>query len=72
MPSSGVSEECTHINKSLKNVIRPQEFLLRIFLIFKKDLFYVYEYTLAIFRYTRGGHQIRLGMFVSHHVVAGN
>ena len=44
------------------------------FLFLKKiiDLFDVYEYTIALFRYTIGGHQIPLQMVVSHHVVAGN
>ena len=35
-------------------------------------VFYVYEYTVAVFRHTRRGHQILLQMVVSHHVVAGN
>jgi hypothetical protein len=35
-------------------------------------LFYVYEYTIAIFRHTRRGNWIPLQMVVSHHVVAGN
>ena len=35
-------------------------------------LFYVYEYTVAVFRHTRRRHQIPLQMVVSHHVVAGN
>jgi hypothetical protein len=35
-------------------------------------LFYVCEYTVAVFRHTRRGHQIQLQMVVSHHVVAGN
>jgi hypothetical protein len=30
------------------------------------------EYTAAVFRHTRRGHQIPLEMVVSHHVVAGN
>jgi hypothetical protein len=34
-------------------------------------LFYVYEYIIAVFRYTRR-HHIPLQMAVSHHVVAGN
>ena len=38
---------------------------------FKICLFYVYEYTVAIFRHTRRGHQIPLQMVVSHHVIAG-
>ena len=32
----------------------------------------MYEYTVAIFRHTRRGHQIPVQMVVSHHVVAGN
>jgi uncharacterized membrane protein YwaF len=45
-----------------------------LFLFFKRIiyLFYVYEYTIAVFRPTRRGHQISLQMVVSHHVVAGN
>jgi hypothetical protein len=35
-------------------------------------LFYVCEYTVAVFRQTRRGHQIPLQMVVSHHVVGGN
>jgi hypothetical protein len=35
-------------------------------------IFFVYEYTVAIFRHTRRGHQIPLKMVVSHHVVAGD
>ena len=35
-------------------------------------LFHLYEYTVAVFRHTRRGHQIPLQMVVSHHVVAGN
>ena len=34
-------------------------------------LFYLYEYTVAVFRHTRKGCQISLQMVVSHHVVAG-
>jgi hypothetical protein len=34
-------------------------------------LFYVCEYTVALFRHTKGGRQISLQMVVSHHVVAG-
>jgi hypothetical protein len=42
-------------------------------LFFKKIyLFYVYEYTVAVIRHTRRGHQTPLQMVVSHHVVAGN
>jgi hypothetical protein len=37
-----------------------------------KDLFYVCEYIVALFRLPRRGHQIPLQMVVSHHVLAGN
>jgi hypothetical protein len=37
-----------------------------------RDLFYVYEYIVAVFRHTRRGHRVPLHMVVSHHVVAGN
>jgi len=40
------------------------------FFIFK-DLFIVYEYTIAVFRHTRRGHRISLQIVVSHHVAAG-
>jgi hypothetical protein len=35
-------------------------------------LFYVYKYTVAVFRHTRRRHLITLQMVVSHHVIAGN
>jgi len=40
---------------------------------FFKDLFiyFVYKYTVAIFRHSRRGHRILSQMVVSHHVVAG-
>jgi hypothetical protein len=41
------------------------------FFFFKSYLFYLYEYTVAVLRHTRRGHQIPLQMVVSHHVVAG-
>jgi len=41
-------------------------------LFFKIYLFYLYEYTVAVFKHTRRGHQIPLQMVVSHHVFAGN
>jgi len=44
----------------------PHSFFLKIY------LFYVYVYTLTIFRHTRRGHQIQLQMVMSHHVVTGN
>jgi hypothetical protein len=40
--------------------------------VFKIYLFYLYEFTVAIFRHIRRGHQIPLQTVVSHHVVAGN
>jgi hypothetical protein len=64
-----------HQNKQTKNLteytrtlIIDLRFLKRKFI----HLFYVYEYTVAVFRHTRRGHQITLQMVVSHHVVAGN
>jgi hypothetical protein len=47
------------------------KFLESIFLIIYY-LFNVYEYTVAVFKHTRKGHQIPLQMVMSHHVVAGN
>ena len=42
-------------------------------LFFKKlNLFYVYAYTVAVFRHTKRGHQIPLHMVKSHHIVAWN
>jgi hypothetical protein len=43
---------------------------------FLKDLFIILfiiicKYTVAVFRHTKGGHQISLWMAMSHHVVAG-
>jgi hypothetical protein len=35
-------------------------------------LFYVYEYTVALFRHTRRGQQIPLQMVMGYHVVSGN
>ena len=45
---------------------------LGFFFFLKIYLFYLYEYTVAVFRHTRKGCQISLQMVVSHHVVAGN
>jgi hypothetical protein len=36
------------------------------------NLFYVYEYAVAVSRHTRRGHQIPLQKVVSHHIVARN
>jgi hypothetical protein len=57
-----LSSRCFYSN-ILKDLI---SFLIFIY------LFYVCEYTVAVFRHTRRGHQIPLQMVVSHHVVAGN
>jgi hypothetical protein len=35
-------------------------------------LFYIYEYTVVVFRHIRRVHWIPLQMVVSHHVIAGN
>jgi hypothetical protein len=39
--------------------------------LFKKKLFIICKYTVAVFRHPRRRHQISLWMVVSHHVVAG-
>jgi hypothetical protein len=39
--------------------------------LFFKDFFIICEYTVAVFRHLRRGHQISFPMVVSHHVVAG-
>lgn len=39
---------------------------------FLKNYFYVFEYTVDVFKCTRRGHQILLQLVVSDHVVAGN
>jgi hypothetical protein len=41
-------------------------------LVFFIYLFYICEFTVALFRHTRKGYWIPLQMIVSHHVVAGN
>ena len=48
------------------------ETILVLLLLFKTYLFYVYEYTVAVFRHSRRGRQIPSQMVVSLHVVAGN
>jgi hypothetical protein len=47
-------------------------FLKYLFIYLFTYLFIVYEYTIAVLRHTRGGHQIPLQMVVSLHVVVGN
>jgi hypothetical protein len=56
-----------------------QQILMMNFFFFEQSLFflrfiyfYLYEYTVTVFRHSRRGHQIPLQMAVSHHVVAGN
>jgi hypothetical protein len=54
---------------------REKNFLnvhLKLFFFLKNYLFYICEYTVAVFRHTRRGHKISLQVVVSHHVVAGN
>jgi hypothetical protein len=41
------------------------------FFFLKIYLLIICKYTVAVFRHSRRGHQISLGMVVSHHVVAG-
>ena len=50
----------------IENIICFVSFFLKIY------LFYLYEFTVAVFRHTIRGHQVLLQMVVSHHVVAGN
>jgi hypothetical protein len=45
----------------------PDSSLFKLFIC----LFYVYKYTVDVFRHTKRSHQISLWMVVSHHVVAG-
>jgi hypothetical protein len=42
-----------------------------IYIYFKVLFIIIHKYIVAVFRCTRRGHQISLGMVVSHHVVAG-
>jgi hypothetical protein len=51
-----------------KNLILTE----KLFFYFKIYSFYLYEYTVAVFRYTRRVHQIPFQMVVSHQVVARN
>jgi hypothetical protein len=46
---------------------RGEASLLESFFFLKIYLFYLYKYTVAIFRYTRRGYQILLQMVVSYH-----
>jgi hypothetical protein len=45
---------------------------VRCAILFFNLIFYVYEYAVAVFRYTRRGHQIPLQMVMIDHVVVGN
>jgi hypothetical protein len=46
-------------------------FIMSQIFFFLRFIYFMYEYTVAVFRHTRRGHQIPLQMVVSHHVVAG-
>ena len=58
----------------LKDVFILEPFEVLVCFVFLRFiyLFHVCEYTVAVFRHTRKGHQIPLQMVVSHYVVAGN
>jgi len=62
----------TRHSKQYRRRSRQKTHTQKISKFFFKDLFIIYKYTVAVFRYTRRGHQISLQMVVSHHVVAGN
>jgi hypothetical protein len=47
------------------------KFFFFFFFFLKIYLLIICKYTVAVFRHSRRGHQISLGMVVSHHVVAG-
>jgi len=47
------------------------EMLVSLFCFFR-NIYFVCEYTVAVFRHSRRGQQILLQMDVSHHGVAGN
>jgi hypothetical protein len=68
-----ISVSGTHTHYNLprpKNLHLPQvRFFFKIYFF---TLFYLYKYTVAVFRQTRRGHGIPLQMVVSHHMVAGN
>jgi len=57
LPNAGIKDLCHHAWVLF--------FILMIY------LFIIYEYSVAIFRHTRRGHQISLQLAVSHHVVGG-
>jgi hypothetical protein len=59
---------CQHAlaQQKKKKKKKKKKFFLNIY------IFYLYDYTVAVFRHTRRGRQILLQMVVSHHVVAGN
>jgi hypothetical protein len=55
-----------------RNPVSKKKIRFRGFLFFLNIyLFYVYEYTVAVFRHTRKGHQTSLQVVVSHNMVAG-
>jgi hypothetical protein len=57
--------------KQLQETVLLVFFHFFLFFFFLKRFIYVYEYRVAVFRHTRGGHRIPLQMAVNHHVVAG-
>jgi hypothetical protein len=60
-------------NSQIHLAFAPSLLIIFLSFFFKKIyLFYLYEYTVAVFKYTRRGHQISLDMVVSYHVGAGN
>jgi hypothetical protein len=54
-----------------KNKRKLNFYLFFIFYFLKIYLLIICKYTVAVFRHSRRGSQISLGMVVSHHVVAG-
>jgi hypothetical protein len=65
-------ENYNSVDRKLTLFFEALNFFFFFFFFLKIYLFYVCEYTVAIFRHTRRGHQIPLQMVVSHHVVARN
>jgi hypothetical protein len=62
---SGISSMALMRSK-LEALTHPPPFFLKVY------LFYLYEYTVDVFRHTRRGHQIQLQMVVSHRMAAVN
>jgi quinol-cytochrome oxidoreductase complex cytochrome b subunit len=71
--SSAKQREAGLIKPKVPYVILKECFVVVIVVFLKKIyLFYLYEYTVAVFRHTRRVHGIPLQIVVSHHVVAWN